>query len=331
MPPEALREAIAARSLPVRPPEGAVGAAAAQIVGWCGEWVRAIVFFGSRKTRAQPDAWSAHDYFVLTRRYLGFYRGLRAVGALRRAPRLAAALNAVLPPNQISLRGRDATGEPWHAKCAVIELDRFVSEASRRRRDHFVLGRLCQPVEIVFSESVETRRELLDALVSAHELTFSWVRPWLPEGFDATAYCRTMLRVSLTQEIRPEPGERADALLAAQAHDLLPVYERLLQDLEARGELTRTGESYALARPVSSGERLWLRLYFGWSLVRATARWAKYVITFDGWLDYIVRKAERHGGEKILLTPRERRFPLIFLWPRVFRYLRGRSRGSARP
>ena len=63
--------------------------------------------------------------------------------------------------------------------------------------------------------------------------------------------------------------------------------------------------------------------------MRATVRWAKYVITFDDWLDFIVRKARRHTGEDIVLSDRERRMPLLFLWPRVIHYLRHKDR--ARP
>jgi hypothetical protein len=50
------------------------------------------------------------------------------------------------------------------------------------------------------------------------------------------------------------------------------------------------------------------------------------VVTFEGWLDYILRKAERHTGQRIALTAPERRLPLVFLWPRVFRYLRQKDR-----
>jgi hypothetical protein len=50
------------------------------------------------------------------------------------------------------------------------------------------------------------------------------------------------------------------------------------------------------------------------------------VVTFDDWLEFILRKARRHTGQPIELTPRERRLPLVFLWPRVFRYLRHKDR-----
>jgi hypothetical protein len=65
--------------------------------------------------------------------------------------------------------------------------------------------------------------------------------------------------------------------------------------------------------------------------VRATARWLKHVVSFEGWLDYIVRKASRHTGEPIVLTGRERRWPWVFLWGRLFRYLRDKNRKGSRP
>ena len=78
-------------------------------------------------------------------------------------------------------------------------------------------------------------------------------------------------------------------------------------------------------RAVTPAERRRTARYFRWSMVRATARWAKYVLTFDDWLDFVVKKAERHSGSPVELTARERRAPLIFLWPRVFRFLKARG------
>lgn len=325
MQPDPLREAVAARAFPRDPSQPAL-AAAGQLAALGGTSVRAIVFFGSRKTQASPDLWSAYDFFVLTHGYAAFYRSLQEAGRLKARPGLAAALNRVLPPNQISLRGGEREAS-WHAKCAVISLEGFVRETSQHRHDHFCLGRLCQPVEVLHIADESVRCPLLNALVSAHLLTYSWVRPWLPERFDAPTYCRTMLRVSLGQEVRPEPGDRAEALFLAQQDDLVPVYRLLLEQLTGRGELVAEGGgAFALARSATRTERARSRVYFGWSLARATARWAKYIVTFDGWLEYIVRKAQRHTGQEIVLTPRERRFPLLFLWPRLIRYLRDKDR-----
>jgi hypothetical protein len=172
-----------------------------------------------------------------------------------------------------------------------------------------------------------TGEKVLDALESANRLTLSWVRPRLPRPFDVAAYCRTLFEVSFAAEIRPEPSERIETLWRAQQDELRGTYGMLLQDLAAQGVLLPAEEGlYTLREPASRRERLRLFFYFRWSKVRATARWAKYIVTFDDWLEFILRKAERHTGRPIVLTPREQRMPLIFLWPRVFRYLRHKDK-----
>jgi hypothetical protein len=287
--------------------------------------VAALVFFGSRKTQARTDEFSAYDFFLLTHDYTALYRSLHSAGALHRPPWLLAALNTVLPPNVISVRPR-AGGEIWRAKCAVATIECFLRETSAARHDHFFLGRMFQPAEVVHAADEATRDRVTCALASARAVTYAWIRPWLPPSFDVEGYCRTLLRVSLAREIRPEPTGRADALWEVQQEYLQQVYGLLLADLARAGELIERAGQYSLARPVTTGERLRVAAYFRWSLLRATARWAKYIVTFDDWLEYILRKARRHSGQDIVLTPRERRMPLVFLWPRVIRYLRHKDR-----
>jgi hypothetical protein len=136
-----------------------------------------------------------------------------------------------------------------------------------------------------------------------------------------------MLRVSFAAEIRPESSDRSRTLFEAQQDYLRPVYGLLLGELRDAGALVEPEPgAFALARPAGRLERLRLSLYFAWSKVRATTRWAKYIVTFDDWLEFILRKARRHSGQEIELTPRERRLPLVFLWPRVFRYFRHKDR-----
>jgi hypothetical protein len=170
---------------------------------------------------------------------------------------------------------------------------------------------------------------VLEAVAQAHALTLAWVWPWLPERFDATTYTQRTLEISLAREIRPEPVGRALALWSAQREYQLDVYGKLLEAWAADGELIALGEGwYRPSHPVSEGVRRQAEAFFRRSKLRATARWFKYMLTFDEWLEYIRHKAERHMGRPIELSPRERRFPLLFLWPRVFRYLRDKDRRS---
>ena len=335
MSPDALREAIASRvrvaaavheSVDTPQEEAALVGEGLSRAG--GSSVRGILFFGSRKTKARPDPFSAYDVVVVVSDYRAFYGSLRAAGQLRRPPWLLALLNAVLPPNQVSVVLPGPAQEPLRAKCAVVSLDTLTCETQAARRDHFLIGRLFQATEVLFAADAAAGERLIDALTSAHRLTYSWVRPFLPECFDAALYPRTLLQVSFRGEIRPEPEGRSDALWSAQQEYLVPVYAVLLEELRQAGELLSVGAgSYARARPVPATEVFRRRAYFAWSMVRATARWAKYVVTFDDWLVFIVRKARRHSGQDIVLTERERRLPLVFLWPRIFRYLRHKDRG----
>jgi hypothetical protein len=325
-PPETLRAAVAARVRPAVPRPDAAEVARA-VVAAGGEAVRSLVFFGSRKTKARPDVYSAYDIFVVVSAYTPFYRSLRERGRLRHRPALGAALNAWLPPNQVSLPVNLVDGTRVLAKCAVVSETALQRGTSPYRGDHFMAGRLFQPTEVLHSAGPPAEEAVLDALVSAHALTYDWVRPWLPARFDVADYCRTLLRVSYAGEIRPEPEGRAEALWRAQEDYLRPVYSVLLEALQARGDLVTLDPGvYALARPATGFARVRSRLYFQWSLLRATVRWAKYVVTFEDWLEFMLHKVRRHSGQTIELTERERRMPLIFLWPRVIDYLRHKDK-----
>jgi hypothetical protein len=206
-------------------------------------------------------------------------------------------------------------------------MDALLRETSARRRDHFCAGRLFQPAEVAFARDEAAADVVLDALTSAHRITYEWARPFLAPEFDAAVYASTLLSVSMAAEIRPEKAGRADALFESQRDYHGGVYPALLAELHGKGELVSTGGAgYALARPAGAWERARLRAFFRWSLLRATARWAKYVITFDGWLEYILHKAQRHTGQDIALDARERRWPLVFIWPRILRYFRDKDR-----
>jgi hypothetical protein len=330
-PGETLRAVVAAQALsPETDPALLASLALLEQAG--GASIEAVLFFGSRRTGAAgANAFSAYDLFVLVGEYRPFYEALRRSGLSGKSPRLLSLVSRWLPPTQISLH---FAGPGLHAKASVMRLGTFRRETSRRRRDHFSIGRLFQPARLLLAREAageDAGAEVLDGLVSARRETWRWVRPWLPEAFDADAYGRRTLEVSMGWEVRPEPPGRAAALWSAQRDAQLPAWEALLVELQQAGELQvedgpGAAASYSLTRRPGALEAFGTRLYFSVSIVRSTLRWAKHVVSFDGWLEYIVRKASRHTGETIELRPHERRWPLVFLWGRVFRYLRAKNR-----
>jgi hypothetical protein len=317
------REALRPWVLPASPAPEAARLAARVAEAGRGA-VRSVLFFGSRHTGAAArDRFGAFDLFVVVVDYRAFYSGLKAAGQLRRSVGLVAWLNTWLAPNQVAFRAEpDAVG-----KLSVVSEPTFLRETGPLRRDHFCAGRLFQPAQCVWAADAAAGELALEGVAQAHAITLAWAGPWLPERFDAARYTRRLLELSLAREIRPEPSGRAETLWSAQRDYLLAVYARLLEGWADDGELAPLGDGfYRLARAPTGEVRRRLDAFFRRSKARATARWFKYVLTFDDWLDYIRRKAERHTGQPIVLAPRERRWPLLFLWPRFFRYLRDKDR-----
>jgi len=296
---------------------------AAFLADACGDTTVAVVHYGSHAQHSQPKAESAHDFFVIVDRYRDAYRSLASRGVARFRPRVATLLNHLLAPNVIRVTVPGVT-PALEAKCAVYSWSDFRLAASPHARDHFALGRLFQHVQVAWTRDQESTERVIDSLIGARIATFAWGSPYLPHQFDVDAYCRVLLETSFAAEIRPEGSERVEMLLAAQRETLLPVYTALLDHLIQDRILTRDGKVYTLAAPVGKWAKFRAAMYFRRSKVRATSRWLKYIALYDDWLEYILQKIARRSGVSVELTERERRWPLIFLWPKAIHYLRSR-------
>lgn len=303
-----------------RPPESGTLRIAESVQLTFGSSTLAIIHYGSHAQGSGARPESAYDFFVIVDRYREAYRTMAARSMGGFSANTARLLNHILPPNAVALRA-PLSDPPTILKCGILSLRDFIRACSPRARDHFVAGRLFQAVQLVWARDPATRAAVLDALIETRARTFDWGRVFLPARFDVEGYCRALLEASFAAEIRPEAGERIAVLLDAQRDTLLRVYGALLEHLAQRGILSRDAGVYADPRPPGRLPRLRMRLYFARSNLRATLRWLKYVALFEGWLDYIVHKLERRSGVTLVLTPRERRWPLLFIWPRAVRYL----------
>jgi hypothetical protein len=285
-----------------------------------GDTVSAILLYGSHLHDSDPDPWSAYDFLVIVDRYGPFYRALARAGFLRRPPGTLRALSYVLPPNIIAFRL--ARGRGALAKCAVYRPTHFQRALGRYALDHFLKGRVTQRIALVWSRGPSDDAAVASTLQKAREGTARWVRPYLPRSFSVEEFAETMLEVSYSAEIRPERPDRVSQVFKAQREALVEVAEASLQAAVASGMAREVDGAYRWVALPGWGARTRMRAYFALSKIRATVRWAKYVVTFDGWLDYLLKKVERRGGLKVELRERERRWPLLLLWPKMFRVLR---------
>lgn len=283
--------------------------------------VVAVLLYGSQLHRSSPGLHSAWDLVVLVREYDAFHRAMRRSGHQRRSVALMNILGRILPPYVTDFSPAEAEG--GIAKCLVLTEDQFLLALGGGARDHFLKGRMVQHVEVVWTRGEDDGRRIQQALSDARRDVLRWAGPFLEVPFDVEDLTRGMLQVSFAGEVRPESGDRASEVWASQSGWLAGAFSDVLAEASAEGVLQQVDDShFRFSSPPGSGARRALKRYFFRSKARTTARWFKHVLTFNDWLTYIQRKAERRTGLTIELTRAERRWPLIFLWPKALRVLR---------
>jgi hypothetical protein len=284
----------------------------------------AVVHYGShaQKSGSRPD--SAYDFFVIADDYETVFLSFAAQVKPRFSARSATVLSRFLPPSVVALTHLPGAGERDTAKCAVLSLRDLAVACSSNSPDHFTKGRLFQQLQLAWSRDSAARTAVEDAIVAARLATFEWGAPYLPEPFDVEEYLRTLLATSYAGEIRPERPARIEELIAAQRPAMLAIYGVLLADLEDQGVLRRAGEKYEQTRTLPPSAKARVDSYFRRSKARATLRWVKLIWLYDDWLEYLRQKVGRRSGLVIDLTPHERRWPWLLLWPKLIRYISSR-------
>ena len=300
--PAALHDALA-REID-RPLPFAVPAFVAAATKRFGNSVAAIVFYGSCRRVDQPDG--LYDLYVI----LDDYRGL---------PRLDAMLAQALPPNVYYLEAV-ADALTRRAKCTVISRDDF-ARGQRRWFHSYLWGRFCQPVSLAYARDASIREEVLECLAAAVMKFIGESICLQGEEFDTRTLWVDGLRTSYSTELRSEGPDRAAELFATHAD----FYEAVTAAAASSSELVATESGRWRTTQPSSRRSRTLR---AWRIRRVTgkflalARILKAGITFDGGLDYIVWKLERHSGKHIDVPERVRRRPALHMWGFFWRLYR---------
>lgn len=302
----------------------AIDTLAEQLVAASGGAVRAVLLYGSHQLGTNPDAHSAVDFVVVVEDYGTFYEAINAAGELHRPPWLMATMANVLPPNVIAFTPEQ--GRAGIAKCLIVTSAHLERALGPNPLDHFLLGRLVQSVGLIWTVSEGYAEWLTGQLADARSRVLDWMAPYLAEAVDAQGLGRRMMEVCYRGELRPEARDRSERIFEAQAEHFRLTLQPVLDAAATTGLLKSLDDgSFVLSTKVGLGQRLRWRWHFARSKVRSTARWFKHMVTFANWLPYVVRKVERHTGRPIELTALERRFPLIFLWPRAIKVLLTRA------
>jgi hypothetical protein len=132
------------------------------------------------------------------------------------------------------------------------------------------------------------------------------------ERFTAGALWTRAFQAAYAAELRAEGADRARLVYEADRARYDGLTEAALRAAGIDVETTGDGRlSMPAAAPGGRAARLawWFRRVVGKLL--SILRLVKGVFTFDGGVDYILWKIERHSGVKATATPWQRRHPLL--------------------
>lgn len=242
----------------------------------------------------------------------------------------AARLGGWLPPNVYYLETDFLPeGEPapvrLRAKVALFTLAELARGATAL--ETYVWGRLAQPVSIVFAAAAQDERALLEVLARC-------VGTFLDDAI-ALAPGRTLLDVwreglgrSYGTELRAEGSGRANDVIGSDAahYEALALAARPAAFAAAAGSAGVLADAAVHALPVHGADaaallRRWRRRARA-GKVRSLLRLLKGLYTFDGGFDYIAWKLSRHAGREVVIPPKVRRWPLLFLWGLMWKLYR---------
>ena len=218
--------------------------------------------------------------------------------------------NRLLPPNVFYLETPFGDGRV-RCKYAIVtlaQLERLVAPATLQ---NYFWGRFCQPTAIVQARDATVRARLLACLAQAVASMVGATAPLLDGPSDARALWLRAFAESYRAELRAEDPERR----AAQIHDADRARYAAITGpaLVAAGldpQALPEGRFELRSANAAAARRRWrLRRVLGKTL--NALRILKAGLTFDGGLDYLLWKIERHSGVRPRVTPRERRHPLL--------------------
>ncbi|MGE0683640.1 MAG: hypothetical protein AB7P69_22420 [Candidatus Binatia bacterium] len=285
-----------------------------------GDAVAAILFYGSCLRGNTLDG--VLDFYVLVDSYRAAY-----------ASPFLTVLNTALPPNVFYLEVQDDR-QTLRAKYAVISRADFQHAATLRSVHAIVWGRFCQPFILTYTRDEQARATVIQAATEAVLTLVTRTVALLLSSHDAWLFQPESLwqrgfQETYRSELRPEHPATVRNLYEAAAERYDQVARTALHVLEQRGVMHLSQEGQQLVVTMEEQSQRRLRNAWRWRVPLAKVFYAfrllKSACTFGDWLPYALWKLSRHTGVQVELTERQRRHPLLWGWPVIFKLLARRD------
>lgn len=258
---------------------------------------RSVLFYGSCLRQRQLEGLML-DFYLIVSSYSDAY-----------GRSWLATANRLIPPNVFPFVHNGLT-----AKFAVLSEEDFRRECSAMARTPSVWARFAQPSRLVWTADEDARHRTIGSIAQAAPTLLRFAAPMVTESerADPLAVWRQGFALTYASEVRAERQDRSELIVEADPER----YRRVANMLADAGP-------QADKRSAERAWRRWRRRGKRASVLRLL----KASFTFAGGIDYLAWKINRHAGTKIVITPWQRRWPLlaaVILLPRLL------TRGAVR-
>jgi hypothetical protein len=291
----------------------AVGVLIDEILARHGEAGLGVLFYGSC-LRSGDEFDGLVDLYLLVDDYRKAFKS-----------RMQAFLNALLPPNVYYLE-RKFEGNTVRTKYAVLSLADFQKGTSTRWFHSYLWGRFCQPTALLYARNDSVKEIVRKGFAQSVIAFITRVLPMLPNEFTARRLWSRGLTLSYGAELRSEKPAKRSRLYDA-APDYYEEVTRLAMDAVPHPvEIDDAAGKARYRLRISWMGRLVSRI--AWALrsvqgkLLSILRLLKATLTFEGGVDYILWKIERHSGVTVDVEPRLKRRPLLAMGVLAWRLYR---------
>ena len=258
--------------------------------------VLAFVYYGS-SLRDMDDPEKMLDFYVIVDSYRKTHKNpIRAV------------LNALIPPAVYYHEMVHEDDVLTTCKYSVMSIKAFENRCSSRALLSMTWGRFSQPCIILFPKNEAIEDRLFQARAKAVTHMARQTAPLFSAPVQSTHFWARGFRESYRTELRPESSETRSIEIVEK---YAARYNEILSILYGKAD---TNNAYTLpefsgAQRAACRFKWFLRRFLGKPL--GAIRVLNSAATFDGGLDYVLRKLSRHSGVSIEVTPSQRRHPLF--------------------
>lgn len=256
--------------------------------------VLAFVYYGSSlREMNNPD--KMLDFYVVVDSYRKTHRNpVRAM------------LNAVIPPAVYYHEMMHKNGQLTTCKYSIISIKAFERRSTSSAYLSTVWGRFSQPCVVLFPKTNAVYHRIMAARAAALRHIMAETAPLFEAPTTTTEFFGRGFRESYRTELRPEASD-------ARSREIV---ERYLERYKAvMAAVYGAPDSNGKTVLPATGSKLGAKLRWAGRRILGKPMTAVRLInnaaTFDGGLDYVLRKLHNHSGVTIEPTPFQRKHPVM--------------------